>query len=78
MDREAVWLTGRRARRLRAEGIVEHGQSGDSLVLNRVSKKAVVNVGDEIITAGGLHGEVVSMGGEVVRVEIAPDVVVRR
>jgi preprotein translocase subunit YajC len=36
-----------------------------------------VVVGDEIITAGGLHGEVVTIAGEVVRVEIAPNVVVR-
>jgi preprotein translocase subunit YajC len=36
-----------------------------------------VTLGDEIITAGGLHGEVVRMEGEVVRVEIAPNVVVR-
>jgi hypothetical protein len=34
-----------------ATGIVEHGQSGDSLVLSRVSKE-VVHEGDEIITAG--------------------------
>lgn len=34
-------------------------------------------VGDEIITAGGLHGEVVSLGEDVVQIEIAPDVVVR-
>jgi preprotein translocase subunit YajC len=36
-----------------------------------------VVVGDEIITAGGLHGEVVSVGAEVVQIEIARDVVVR-
>jgi preprotein translocase YajC subunit len=36
-----------------------------------------VSVGDEIITAGGLHGEVVSLGQEVLQIEIAPDVVVR-
>ena len=44
-----------------AEGIVEHGQSGDSLVLNRVSKKAVVNVGDEIITSGWRTGSLSSL-----------------
>jgi preprotein translocase subunit YajC len=35
-----------------------------------------VVVGDEIITAGGIHGEVVADEGEVIRVEIAPGVVV--
>lgn len=35
-----------------AAGIVVPGQAGDSLVLDRVSKKEVVRVGDEIITAG--------------------------
>jgi rod shape-determining protein MreC len=45
----------------RAEGIVEHGQSGDALVLNRVSKKAVVNVGDEIITSGWRSGSLSSL-----------------
>ena len=44
-----------------AEGVVEHGQSGDSLVLNRVSKKAHVNVGDEIITSGWRSGNLSSL-----------------
>jgi rod shape-determining protein MreC len=44
-----------------AEGIVEHGQSGDSLVLNSVSKKAPVNVGDEIITSGWRSGNLSSL-----------------
>jgi len=35
-----------------AAGIVVPGQAGDSLVLDRVSKKEVVRVDDEIITAG--------------------------
>jgi rod shape-determining protein MreC len=43
-----------------ASGIVEHGQSGDSLVLSRVSKKEVVHEGDEIITAGTRSGELAS------------------
>jgi preprotein translocase subunit YajC len=33
--------------------------------------------GLEIITAGGLHGTVVEAGESVVRIEIAPDVIVR-
>ena len=36
-----------------------------------------VEVGNEIITAGGLHGTVTAMGDDVVDVEIAPSVVVR-
>ena len=43
-----------------AAGIVEHGQSGDSLVLDRVSKKEFVKVGDEIITAGWRSGRLAS------------------
>jgi rod shape-determining protein MreC len=35
-----------------AAGIVRPGQSGDALVLDRVSKREVVQVGDEVITAG--------------------------
>jgi preprotein translocase subunit YajC len=35
-----------------------------------------VELGDEIITAGGLHGFVRELGDERLRVEIAPDVVV--
>jgi preprotein translocase subunit YajC len=34
-----------------------------------------IEVGDEIITAGGLHGRIVSDEGETVRVELAPGVV---
>ena len=36
-----------------------------------------VDVGNEIITAGGLHGTVTAIGDDVVDVEIAPSVVVR-
>jgi preprotein translocase subunit YajC len=34
-----------------------------------------IEVGDEIITAGGLHGVVRELGESELRVEIAPDVV---
>jgi len=44
-----------------ASGIVEHGQAGDTLVLSRVAKKAVVNVGDEIVTAGWSLGNLASL-----------------
>jgi rod shape-determining protein MreC len=44
-----------------ASGVVVHGQSGDSLVLDRVSKKEVVQVGDEITTAGWRSGRLASI-----------------
>lgn len=37
---------------------------------------ASVQVGDEIITAGGIFGTVVSMDGDTVELEIAPAVVI--
>ena len=42
--------------RTRASGVVLHGQSGNSLMLDRVSKREVVHVGDEIVTAGWRTG----------------------
>jgi preprotein translocase subunit YajC len=36
-----------------------------------------IDVGDEVITAGGLHGTVVEVDESVLRIEIAPGVVVR-
>ena len=47
--------------RTSASGIVRHGPSGDSLVLDRVSKKEFVKVGDEIITAGWRAGQLASL-----------------
>ena len=47
--------------RTKADGIVEHGQTGDSLVMNRVSKEDNVNVGDEIVTSGWFSGELSSL-----------------
>ena len=44
-----------------AAGIVEHGQTGDSLVLSRVSKADNVSVGDEIVTSGWRQGELASL-----------------
>jgi rod shape-determining protein MreC len=40
-----------------AEGIVEHGQTGDSLVMNRVRKEDNVEVGDEVVTSGWTSGD---------------------
>jgi preprotein translocase subunit YajC len=36
-----------------------------------------LSVGDEIVTAGGLYGRITRMDGEVLTVEIAPDITVR-
>jgi preprotein translocase subunit YajC len=36
-----------------------------------------IAVGDEILTAGGIHGTVRGVEGEVVQVEIAPGTIVR-
>ena len=47
--------------RTSAAGIIRHGPSGDSLVLDRVSKKEFVHVGDEIITAGWRSGQLASL-----------------
>jgi rod shape-determining protein MreC len=47
--------------RTSAAGIIRHGPSGDSLVLDRVGKKEVVQVGDEIITAGWRAGQLASL-----------------
>jgi len=44
-----------------ASGVVVPGQSGDALVLDRVSKKEVVQVGDEITTAGWRSGRLASL-----------------
>jgi rod shape-determining protein MreC len=46
--------------RTRASGIVQP-QSGGALMLDRVSKKEVVRVGDEIITAGWRSGQLSSL-----------------
>jgi preprotein translocase subunit YajC len=37
----------------------------------------VLAVGDEILTAGGIHGTVRELEDEIVHVEIAPDTIVR-
>ena len=47
--------------RTRASGVVLHGQSGNSLVLDRVAKKEIVHVGDEIVTAGWRSGGLASL-----------------
>jgi rod shape-determining protein MreC len=47
--------------RTRAAGIIRHGPSGDSLVLDRVGKKETVKQGDEIVTAGWRAGQLASL-----------------
>ena len=47
--------------RTRAAGVVVHGESGNSLALDRVSKREVVHVGDEIVTAGWRSGSLASL-----------------
>ena len=47
--------------RTQASGIVKHGQSGDSLVMTRVSKSDNLNVGDEIVTSGWRQGDLASL-----------------
>jgi preprotein translocase subunit YajC len=38
---------------------------------------AGLSVGDEIVTAGGMYGEIRRMDGEVLTVEVAPEITVR-
>jgi rod shape-determining protein MreC len=40
-----------------AVGILEHGSTPDSLVLNRVTKDKIVEVGDTIVTSGSQTGD---------------------
>jgi rod shape-determining protein MreC len=47
--------------RSNASGIVEHGESGDSLFLKRVTKDQIVKKGDVIVTSGWRQGELASL-----------------
>jgi preprotein translocase subunit YajC len=58
-----VWLLVIRPQRRRAAELTE--------------MVAGLSVGDEIVTAGGMYGEIRRMDGEVLTVEIAPEVTVR-
>jgi len=44
-----------------AVGIVEHGQTGDTLIMTRVRKEDVVKAGDEIVTSGWRSGDLTSL-----------------
>lgn len=47
--------------RSNASGIVEHGESVDSLFFNRVTKDQVVRKGDVIVTSGWRQGQLASL-----------------
>lgn len=59
----AVWFLMLRPQRKRMQ---EHQSLVESL-----------EVGHEIVSAGGIHGRIESLEGDVVRVEIAPGTVIR-
>jgi rod shape-determining protein MreC len=44
-----------------AVGIVEHGQTGDTLIMTRVRKEDNIEVGDEIVTSGWTSGTLTSL-----------------
>ena len=44
---------------------------------DQLQMQDTLRVGDEVITAGGIHGEVRQLDEDVLKVEIAPDIVVR-
>jgi preprotein translocase subunit YajC len=45
--------------------------------MDQLQMQDTLHVGDEVITAGGIHGYVRQLDEEVLKVEIAPDVQVR-
>jgi preprotein translocase subunit YajC len=45
--------------------------------VNQAHMLATLDVGDKVVTAGGLYGEIRSVEGDDLNVEIAPNVVVR-
>jgi preprotein translocase subunit YajC len=44
---------------------------------DQLQMQDTLRVGDEVITAGGIRGEVRQLDEDVLKVEIAPDIVVR-
>ena len=44
---------------------------------DQLQMQDTLQVGDEVITAGGIRGEVRQLDEDVLKVEIAPDIVVR-
>jgi preprotein translocase subunit YajC len=44
--------------------------------MQHAAMQDAIEVGDEVITAGGLHGKIVEATDETARIEIAPSVVV--
>jgi preprotein translocase subunit YajC len=45
--------------------------------LEQARMQDAVEVGDDVLTAGGIHGTVREIDGEIVHVEIAPGITVR-
>jgi preprotein translocase subunit YajC len=45
--------------------------------LEQARMQDAVEVGDDVLTAGGIHGRVREIEGEIVHVEIAPGITVR-
>ena len=45
--------------------------------LEQARMQDAIDVGDDVLTAGGIHGTVREMEGEIVHVEIAPGTTVR-
>jgi preprotein translocase subunit YajC len=45
--------------------------------VNQAHMLETLDVGDEVVTAGGMYGEIRSVEGDDLSIEIAPDVVVR-
>ena len=57
-----------------ATGLVEHGQTGDSLVMTRVRKEDNVEVGDEIVTSGWTSGNLSSLYPKNIKVGVVTSV----
>ncbi len=60
--------------RTHADGLIRHGQGGQTLVLDRVSKDQVVSRGDVIITAGWRSGDLSSIYPKGIPVGVATSV----
>jgi rod shape-determining protein MreC len=57
-----------------ATGLVEHGQTGDSLVMTRVRKEENVEVGDEVVTSGWRSGDLNSLYPKNIKVGVVTSV----
>ncbi|MDX6617723.1 MAG: preprotein translocase subunit YajC [Gaiellales bacterium] len=48
-----------------------------AMMVQRRQVLGALSSGDQIVTVGGLYGTIVALDGDEVRLEVAPDVVVR-